>query len=155
MSGFCKAQLSSLKPQLKLSFSFIPSFSPPTHHQQGKSSRLIAGCSSALRPQLGIAVGSYGQLGVTGVSCGQLPLAEVSRGQLGEGWEGVLQLAALAQTGTSAAQSFIDNSSQLSVNQSPARNESILALGSFGGYEMKLDEDRVGFQFKFKHNSSF
>ena len=30
-------------------------------------------------------------------------------------------------------------------NQSPTRNESILALGSFGVYEMKLDEDRVGF----------
>jgi hypothetical protein len=36
---FCQAQLSSLKPQLKLSFSFIPSFSPPTtppHPTTGK-----------------------------------------------------------------------------------------------------------------------
>ena len=32
ISYCCQAQLSSLKPQLKLSFSFIPSFSPPTTH---------------------------------------------------------------------------------------------------------------------------
>ena len=41
--AYCQAQLSSLKPQLKLSFSFIPSFSPPPphhHHHPGKSSKL-------------------------------------------------------------------------------------------------------------------
>ena len=37
-SGYCQAQLSSLKPQLKKSFSFISSFSPTQPPHPGKSS---------------------------------------------------------------------------------------------------------------------
>ena len=53
-----------------------------------------------------------------------------------------LWLAALDQAGATAAQIFIDNSSKLSVNQSTARNEFILAKGSSEVDEAKLDEAR-------------
>ena len=58
-----------------------------------------------------------------------------------------MQLAALAQAEAAAAQSFKDDSSELSVSQTPVRNKIILAWVSSGVDEMKLDEERGGFHF--------